>query len=170
MTKKFNIFKFVTYLFCGLLILGGFGVYNFYKYEHVESTIQAVIAENVSMIEDSVADINSEQSTLRHVQRIYAPPMVTGEVMAMGPTNNEYAELQARIEKLEAEKKALEESKTEVVGEIKSMFDIFKFDTGNPFINIVFLPFVAYSIKKILDFLFARLEERAHEHFEEEHI
>lgn len=161
--KKFNFVKLITYLFCGLLLLGGFGVYNFYKYEHNEYQKKAAITENVAIINSTVEDISTEQNTLRRVQRIYQPAPA-------GPVSGEYAELQARIERLEAEKKALEVEKKEVVGEIKNMFDIFKFNTGNPFINIVLLPFFAYFIKKVLDFLFARLEDKVRDHSEEGHV
>ena len=71
-----------------------------------------------------------------------------------------YLELEARILELEVEKLRLEKEEKELVEDIKGLFDIFTPNIQNPLLNIVILPILAYLFKKMLDFIFRRLEER----------
>lgn len=173
MRKKFSIARFSTYLIMGLSLLGTWGGYNYNNYSYSEEVANTAISEEVVVIEESVEAIETEQQVLRQVQHIYSKedrgnksrfsalmeesPVASA---APAPENPIVDELESRIEELENEKIALEESKTSIINEIREFTSIFKLNANNPMINIVVLPLLLYGGKKLLDILFKYLDKK----------
>jgi hypothetical protein len=82
------------------------------------------------------------------------PPVTTVTPLA---TN---AQLQAKIDRLEAEKNGYLNDKGTLTKEIEDVMSILKLDTKNPLINFVILPLIGYMGKRTLDMIFKRIEER----------
>lgn len=180
--KGFSIVKFLTYLTVGLCILGGWGYVNYTNYTVKEQRAQ-VISENVTIINEVVEEIETEQQMLRMEQRVAPPsepmpsrfPMLSREsapLTAVAPsppnTSSRFDALEARILELEEEKEVLKAEKTDIKNQVTEMLSIFKLDYESPLVNAIVIPVILYFMKKMFDLIFARIEERLHHRFEEE--
>ena len=165
--KKFNIIKFFTYLTIGLCILGSWGYLNYANYTIKEHLAQVQIVENVTMINETVEDIEIKQDMLRTEQRVAPVPMLALE--SAPTTVNRFDRLERRIIELEKEKAELKSEKIDIKARIREAFSLFKFDYENPMVNAIGIPILLYFFKKLFDLVFARFEERLSHNFEEEH-
>ena len=175
---KLKKLRYATYLAIGLTVFCVWAGANYYNYTVNQQQAQVQITENVTMIDDTVLDIEMEQHSLERVQRrLETPPPSSGITNSlsrlhspnavaptMAPTVVVNDALQDRIDQLEAEKKQLEAEKKEIVIDIQSFYDIFTFGAGNPMVNIVVLPLLFYVGKRTLGILFDKLEEKYEHH------
>lgn len=163
---RFKWYRFGTYLAVGLIFFGAWATYNYTTYVTNEKVAQVQIAENNQIINETVADIEVEQQTLQNIQRVMAPPPPISSGMAMSIPDNDPVvdELQARIDKLEEDKKALEKERSYIKKTILDSFNVFKgIRTDNPLVNAIIIPIFLYFMKKLIDLLFRKMEDR-HEH------
>lgn len=185
--KRLNIYRIATYIFFVVMVVGAWGSYNYINYLRVEHAKEMEIKENVNMIKETVNDINKIQTRLSIEQNEIineivsnAPPAASAERTIPENNHTHYRErrpiydpeeginrineLQDKIDRLEAEKIQFEQDKYDISKQIQNVFTVFKLNASNPLINVIFLPLVGYFLKKLIDFGFARIEEKYHVH------
>ena len=162
---KFKWWRFGAYLAIGLICFGTWAMYNYSTYVTHEQVAQTQIAENYQIIEETQDEISMEQHDLRMVQEVMSPPAPRESVPARAPASDPMNdELQARIDKLEDEKEALEREKHYIKQAILDSVSVFKgVKVDNPLVNAIIIPIFLYIMKKLIDLLFCRLEEKHEE-------
>jgi hypothetical protein len=178
---RFKWWKFGMFLAIGLTVFGTWATYNYTTYVANQEYAQEQIYENVSMIEETVYEIEEEQMELRMVQEVVSAPVPVSEhrmesrvlsresapappppVESRAPASTDpmYDELQARIDELEREKEELKREKHYIRQAIEDSVSVFKgVKVDNPLVNAIIIPIFLYLMKKLLDFGFARLED-----------
>lgn len=183
---KFKWWRFGTYLTIGLLCFGTWVSYNYNTYVVNGQVAQMEIEENYQIIEETQEELSLEQHDLRMVQEIMSPQSATAEPSrrlsrapsALSAPSGSFAasrptppssdpmrdELQARIDRLEDEKEALEREKHYIKQAILDSVSVFKgIKVDNPLVNAIIIPIFLYIMKKLIDMLFRRLEEKHEE-------
>ena len=189
---KFKKHKFISYLTIGLTLFVCWAGINYYSISQQEqSTLQNVqmIEEEVVAIQVEQYQLMEEQlviieeiptatasrpprggSLISRIDPTIAPVMAapTPTPMVISPEEERFVELDNEIaerEEIEAELLAELEAEKITLGEsFLGLKQISKMDVTNPIVNILILPLVGWFIKRLIDFGFARLEDRYDHH------